>query len=133
MMPQHDLAIQQFHQHFKANGQVVFRQCTRDTLRPSLHRVAFDMKDAAGNTLLHLTLEMELDEAQLRAELSTVDPEARLNILDNKDRMDGFMEASGFELIRYLRSYNGVADDHEAIAQLVYGVRGPVRAKEFNL
>lgn len=102
-------------------------------MRPSLHRVAFDLTDAAGNTLLHLTIEMELDEGLLRSALSAIDPEDHLNILDNKVRMDGFMEAKAFEVIRHLRSFNGMADDYPAIAALVHSVRGAVHAKKFGI
>ena len=92
------------------------------------------MKDAAGKTLLNVTLELELDEVKLRSALSTVDPEGRLNILDNKEHMDGFMEARAFELITHLRAFNGSGVDYAAIAQSVYDVRGAVvLAKRFNI
>lgn len=134
MMTSHDLAIQQLHDHFKAHGQVAFRHCSSDPLRPGLCRVSFDMKNGTGATLLTLALELELDEAQLRAELSTVDLDGRLDILHDKKRMDGFMEASAFELIKHLRTFNGRGDDHAAIALLVHEFRGTVALKnEFKI
>lgn len=131
--PSNLAAISSLHAHFKSQGLVVFRSSSQDTMRPSLHRISFDMKDATGTTLLNVTLELDLDEVKLRSALSTVDPEGLLNILDNEDRMDGFMEMRAFEVIQHLRSFNGMADDYDAIARLVHQVRGAAHAKKYNI
>lgn len=133
MNPTHGSSIEQLYYHFKAHGKVAFRHCSTDTMRPSLHRVSFEMKDAAGKTLMNVTLEMELDQIRLRSALNVIDPNNLLNILDNDKKMDGFMEQKAFEVIRLLRSFNGMADDYPAIAALVLSVHGAVHAPRYGV
>lgn len=133
METKHLNAIQQLHDHFKAHGQVVFSKCSRESVDPDLHLVSFEMKDHTKTTLLTLTLAVELEEAQLRTALSTVDPEGLLNILDNEERMNGFMALHAFDLIKHLRSFNGNRDDYEAIAQLVPPVRGATHSEVYGV
>jgi len=91
------------------------------------------LKDASGSTLMNVTLEIELDRARLRSALDRVDPDGRLDVLDDEEKMEGLMEAKAFELVRHLRAYNGVADDYEAMAQLIHSVRGVIHSKKFGI
>jgi hypothetical protein len=47
--------------------------------------------------------------------------------------MDGFMEQKAFDVIRLLRSFNGMADDYPAIAALVLSVHGAVKAPIYGV
>lgn len=133
MTQDHLQPIIELYEHFRAHGSIVLRHCVKDPVRPSLHRASFDLKDASGSTLMDLTLDVELNQARLSSAMNRIDPDGLLDVLDDEEKMEGFMEAKAFELIRHLRAYNGVVDDHEAIAPLIHSVRGAVHSKKFGI
>lgn len=133
MAQNHLLPIIELYKHFKVHGSIVLRHCVKDVAQLSVYRASFDLNDASGSTLLNVTLVVELDRARLRSAMDRVDPGGQLDVLDDKEKIEGFMEAKAFELIRYLRAYNGVADDYEAMANLIHSVRGAIHSKKYGV
>lgn len=133
MAQNHLQPIIELYEHFRAHGSVTLRHCVKHTMRPCVYHISFDLNDTSGRTLMNLTLEIELDRAMLSSAMSRIDPDGLLDVLDDEEKMEGLMEARAFELVRYLRAYNGVADDYEAMANLIHSVRGAIHSKKYGV
>lgn len=129
----HLQALQQLHTHFKATGKIDFRSCRRDPIYQDRHHVHFDLKDTAGSTLGNLILEIEMDRAILIAELNKIDPKGILDIFEDDEKMDAFMEFGAFQLVQHLKAFNGQADDYPAIAELAHNWRGGINLNKYNI
>ena len=91
----------------------------------SFHAIVFVKSKITGRQILHWQFEVHLDLDDLYSTYRTLHingtAKFETDFTKESEFMIGFMELHGFNIIQYLKEFNGVIDAYAKIAELIDG------------